>query len=278
MHDAAFAIKKFLVFLNMKNKYIKILSWNVNGLRAIEKKGFIQWFKKEAPDILCLQETKCSPDQLNDHLLNPLGYYSSWSASTIRKGYSGVAVYCRNKPLSVSDKIGRSSFDCEGRHLICDFGDFVLFNVYFPNGGQGNKRVAYKLKYYDQFLKVTESLQKKGKNLIITGDVNTAHQEIDLARPKENKENTGFLPEERAWVTKFLSKGYVDTFRHFHPKEPNHYTYWDYKTGARHRNVGWRIDYFFVNDNFLTRVKDSYILSDVLGSDHCPIGIDLKYS
>lgn len=253
---------------------MKILSWNVNGLRAVEKKGFLKWLEKEKPDILCVQETKCSPDQLTQHLLNPRGYYSFWSSATVRKGYSGVGIYTRKKPQRVSDKLGRSIFDCEGRQLICDFKDFILCNVYFPNGGQGNKRVPYKLQFYDHFLKIIDSFLKQKRHVVVTGDVNTAHTEIDLARPKENKENTGFLLEERAWITKFLSKGFVDTFRQFYPGEPGHYTYWDYKTGARARNVGWRIDYFFVNKEFFPKVRCSYILSDVFGSDHCPIGIE----
>ncbi|MDP8265360.1 MAG: exodeoxyribonuclease III [Candidatus Aceula meridiana] len=255
---------------------MKIISWNVNGIRASEKKGFLNWLKKESPDILCVQETKCAPEQLNENLLNPLGYQSFWSASTIRKGYSGVAVYAKKSPKSITDKLEKKEFDCEGRQLICDFGKFVLCNVYFPNGGQGNKRVPYKMRFYEKFLNTIESYVEKGKNVIVTGDVNTAHTEIDLARPKGNEENTGFLPKERAWISKLIKKGYVDTFRYFHPDEPHHYTYWDYKTGARARNVGWRLDYFFVNKKFLPRVKKSYILKDVLGSDHCPIGLEIK--
>ncbi|MCX5681465.1 MAG: exodeoxyribonuclease III, partial [Candidatus Omnitrophica bacterium] len=250
---------------------MKILSWNVNGIRAVEKKGFLDWFQKESPDILCVQETKCHPDQLEDDLLKPKGYKTFWSSAE-KKGYSGVAIFTKKEPKSFSQVLGKKEFDCEGRQLILDFGNFVLLNIYFPNGGAGNKRVPYKMKYYDKFLQTVDALKRKGKDVIVCGDVNTAHAEIDLARPRENEENTGFLPEERAWVSKFISHGYVDTFRHLHPQEPNHYTYWDYKTGARARNVGWRIDYFFVNGGFLPRVKSSFILKDVLGSDHCPIG------
>ncbi|MDD3374678.1 MAG: exodeoxyribonuclease III [Candidatus Omnitrophica bacterium] len=253
---------------------MKILSWNVNGIRAIEKKGFVDWIKKEDPDILCIQETKCHPDQLSDNLLKPLQYKTFWSAGE-KKGYSGVSVFSKKEPESVSTKIGKKEFDCEGRNLVLDFGDFVLFNIYFPNGGVENKRVPYKMAFYNQFLKTIESFRKKSKNVIVCGDVNTAHNEIDLARPKSNQENTGFLPEERAWITKLIKKGYVDTFRHFYPEQPDHYTFWNYKTGARSRNVGWRLDYFFVNQEFLPKVKRSYILKDVLGSDHCPIGIEI---
>ncbi len=253
---------------------MKIISWNVNGIRAIEKKGFLQWLQKVQPDILCVQETKCHPDQLSDSLLKPQGYETFWSSAE-KKGYSGVSVFTRIKPKKVTTVIGNKEFDREGRNLIIDFGDVVLLNIYFPNGGQGNKRVDYKLAFYDHFLKYVENIKKSGKHIIITGDLNTAHQEIDLARPKENVRNTGFLPQERTWVTKFLSKGYVDTFRHFHP-EGGHYTWWDYFTKARERNVGWRIDYFFVNQCLLPRVEQAYILNDVMGSDHCPIGLDIN--
>ena len=157
---------------------------------------------------------------------------------------------------------------------MADYGDFILFNIYYPNGGAGNKRVPFKMKFYDAFFKKAEALRKSGKKLIITGDVNTAHTPIDLARPKENEKNTGFLPEERAWVSKFVDAGYIDTFRHFN-KDPNHYTWWDYKTAARQRNVGWRIDYFFVTENLLPRLQKAFILKDVLGSDHCPVGIEI---
>lgn len=255
---------------------MNIISWNVNGVRAIEKKGFLEWLQKVQPDILCMQETKCHPDQLNDSLLKPKGYETFWSSAE-KKGYSGVSVFTKIKPRKVTTVIGKKEFDREGRNLIIDFGDFVLLNIYFPNGGQGNKRVDYKLAFYDHFLKYVEKIKKSGKHIIITGDLNTAHQEIDLARPKENVRNTGFLPEERAWVTKFLSNGYVDTFRHFHP-EGGHYTWWDYFTKARERNVGWRIDYFFVDQDFLPMVRQAYILNDVMGSDHCPVGLDIDIS
>ncbi len=253
---------------------MKVLSWNVNGVRAIEKKGFLSWLDQENPDILCVQETKCQPQQLTESLLKPKRYHTFWSSAE-KKGYSGVAVFTKKEPRSISTTIGQKEFDCEGRNLILDFGNFILFNIYFPNGGQGNKRVPYKLAFYDQFLKTVERYRNKKKNIIITGDVNTAHQEIDLARPKENVKNTGFLVEERAWITKLIAKGYVDTFRYFH-NEGGHYTWWDYFTKARDRDVGWRIDYFFVNQEFLPKVQDAYILKKVMGSDHCPIGLEIK--
>ncbi len=254
---------------------MKILSFNVNGIRAIEKKGFFEWMHQESPDILCLQETKAHPDQLTEVHLKREGYEAYWSSSMEKKGYSGVAIYTKIKPKSVVEGLGVAEFDIEGRTLIADFGDFILFNIYYPNGGQGNKRVPFKMRFYDAFLEKVEALRKKGKKIIICGDVNTAHEEIDLARPKQNEKNTGFLPEERAWVSKFIKCGYVDTFRHF-IKEGGHYTWWDYFTGARKRDVGWRIDYFFITENLLPRLTKAFILKDVMGSDHCPVGIELK--
>lgn len=251
-----------------------LLSWNVNGIRAIAKKGFLGWLQKTSPDILCLQETKCHPDQLGQELLKPFGYMSYWSSAE-KKGYSGVCVYTKKPPINISEKIGKKEFDREGRNLILDFGDFVLFNIYFPNGSSGNVRVPYKMAFYEHFLKVVETYQKDGRKVIICGDVNTAHKEIDLARPKENQKNTGFLPEERAWVTKLIAHGFVDTFRCFH-QEGGHYTWWDYFTAARARDVGWRIDYFFVTENLQKNLKSAFILKDVMGSDHCPIGIEIK--
>jgi len=254
---------------------MKLLSWNVNGIRAIEKKGFSDWLHKESPDVLCIQETKSHPDQLGEALLKPNGYKTYWSSAE-KKGYSGVAIFTKKEPKMVKEGIGVKEFDSEGRTLMADYGDFILFNVYFPNGSSGNKRVPFKMAFYDAFLKAAEKFKKQGRELIVCGDVNTAHTEIDLARPKENIKNTGFLPEEREWVSKFISKGYVDTFRHFN-KEPGHYSWWDYKTGARARDIGWRIDYFFVSFGFLPKVKKAYILKDVMGSDHCPVGIEIKY-
>ena len=253
---------------------MRILSWNVNGIRAVQKKGFLDWFKKEKPDILCLQETKASVDQLEDALKSVTGYESYW-CSAERKGYSGVALYTREKPRSIEYGLGKKEFDNEGRTIVADYGRFILFNIYFPNGGAGNKRVPFKLSFYDHFLKTVEKLRKAGRNIILCGDVNTAHTEIDLARPKENQKNTGFLPEERAWVSTFIERGYVDTFRHF-CKEPGHYSWWDYKTSARVRDIGWRIDYFFTNQEFLPKLKKAFILKQVMGSDHCPVGIEIS--
>ena len=253
---------------------MRILSWNVNGIRAAYKKGLLDWFKKEDPDILCIQETKAHPEQLTDDLRNVDGYESYFSSAE-RKGYSGVAIYTKQKPKKVEHGFGVKKFDSEGRILVAEYPKFVLMSIYYPNGKASAERLKYKMEFYDAFLKFANKLKKQGKNIIVCGDVNTAHKEIDIARPKENEKVSGFLPEERAWIDKFLSNGYLDTFRMFN-KEPDNYTWWDMITRARERNVGWRIDYFYVNEEFKKKVKDAFILADVMGSDHCPIGIELK--
>jgi len=255
---------------------MKIISWNVNGLRAVHRKDmFLGFVKKQKPDILCLQETKAHKDQLPEEILNINSYYSYFSSSQTKKGYSGVAIYTKEKPTKVEYGIGVKEFDEEGRIVVAHYKNFVLFNVYFPNGGGGPHRLKYKLEFYDAFLEKIERLRKRGKKIIFCGDVNTAHEEIDLARPKQNEDNTGFLPEERAWIDEVVYSGYVDTFRHFYPNKKDAYTYWDMKTRARDRNVGWRIDYFFVSSNLAPKLKSTKILSDVYGSDHCPIVLGL---
>ncbi len=256
-------------------KKLRLLSWNVNGIRAVYKKGFVDWFLKENPDILCLQETKASPEQLSEDLLNINGYKSYFSSSKIKKGYSGVAIYTKQEPIKVEHGFGIPKFDEEGRIVIAEFKEFVLINIYYPNGKASEERLKYKMDFYDAFLQYAEALKSKDKKLVICGDVNTAHKEIDLARPKENEKVSGFLPIEREWMDKFFAHGYVDTFRMFND-QPEQYTWWDMQTRARDRNVGWRIDYFFVSDNFKKNVKDAFILPDVMGSDHCPVGIEIE--
>lgn len=253
---------------------LRILSWNVNGLRAAHKKGFLEWFLAERPDILCLQETKAAPDQLPAELKEVEGYRAYFVAPAERKGYSGVASYTNIEPAEVKNGFGPKRFDREGRTQVLDFGDFRLFNVYFPNGKASAERLRYKMAFYDAFLKHVDKLKAKGESIVICGDVNTAHKEVDLARAKENEKVSGFLPEERAWLDKLIARGFVDTFRMFN-REAGQYTWWDLKTRARERNVGWRIDYFFVSDNFAGKVKAAYILPEVKGSDHCPIGLDV---
>ena len=252
---------------------IKILCWNVNGIRAAAGKGFLEWLHRESPDILCLQETKAQPDQLNEAIRDPGDYHAYWNYPE-QKGYSGVATLAREKPLRVQTGFGMPQFDSEGRTIVADFGGFTLINIYFPNGKKDGRRLQYKMDFYEAFLQFAEPLRAEGKKVVICGDFNTAHKEMDLARPKENEKVSGFLPEERAWIDKFIAHGYVDTFRTFN-REPGRYTWWDLKTRARERNVGWRIDYFFVSDNLKKNLKSSFILPNVMGSDHCPIGIDI---
>lgn len=254
---------------------MKIISWNVNGIRSVQKKGFFEWMQQEQPDILCIQETKARKEQLGPGFTEVQGYHSYFSSAE-KKGYSGVAIYTKREPLSVKCGFGIPKFDSEGRVLIADYGQFVLFNIYFPNGKASQERLDYKMEFYDAFLEYARELKGQGRKLIVCGDVNTAHREIDLARPKENETISGFLPEERAWIDKFLSQGYVDTFRSFHP-EPGQYTWWSVRAGARARNVGWRIDYFYASENTMENIRDSFIMPDVQGSDHCPLGIIVEF-
>ena len=252
---------------------MKIISWNVNGIRAVFKKGFMDWLKLADPDILCLQETKAEEAQIEKQLAEIRGYHWVFCSSTKKKGYSGVAIFSKEKPLAVEKGLGHDPFDSEGRSLIARFPGFTLCNIYFPNGKSGPERLKYKMDFYAHFLTYVNALKKKG-GVVVCGDVNTAHKEIDLARPKENSTISGFLPEERAWMDTFVANGYVDTFRLFN-QQPGQYSWWDMKSGARARNVGWRIDYFFVSGDLKPKVKNAYILPDVLGSDHCPVGMDL---
>ena len=254
---------------------MKILSWNVNGLRASHKKGAFNSIFEQDPDIFCLQETKAHPEQLLEEVRNPAGYHSYFDHSKVKKGYSGVAIYSKIKPDKVEDGLGKAELDQEGRFLAAFFGKMVVITCYFPNGGGGPERLAFKLEFYKEFFNYIENLQKKGFSVIFCGDVNTAHNEIDLARPKENEESTGFLRIERDWLDKVTAKGYVDTFRHLHPTEIK-YSWWDMKTFARDRNVGWRLDYFFISPDLLPQLKKAEILDNMMGSDHCPVWLELK--
>ena len=253
---------------------IRILCWNVNGVRAARRKGFLEWLYQESPDILCLQETKAHLDQLDLDLKEPRGYHTYWNYPE-RKGYSGVAIFTKEKPINVHYEFGDTELDMEGRVIITEYPEFMLFNIYFPNGRKDETRLKYKMDFYDVFLRFADDLKAKGKKLVMCGDFNTAHREIDLARPKENSKVSGFLPMEREWIDKFIAHGYIDTFRQFN-QEPNQYTWWDMKSGARERNVGWRLDYFFVSDNLASSIAASFIMPDVMGSDHCPVGIVLR--
>lgn len=248
----------------------------MNGLRAVIKKDKWNQIFELNPDIICLQETKAHPEQIPEEIRNPAGYTSYFDHSKMRKGYSGVAVFTKIKPEKIEYSLdGKKELDQEGRMLILHFKDFILCNGYFPNGGEDPKRLKYKLEFYEAFFKKIQKWRKQGKKIIFCGDVNTAHNEIDLARPKENSDHTGFLRIERDWLDKVTNAGYVDTFRFLHPGEIK-YSWWDMKTFARERNVGWRIDYFFVSDNLKTKVQIAEILNNVFGSDHCPVMLVMK--
>lgn len=251
-----------------------IVTWNVNGIRACSRKGFLDWLEAEGADIVCLQETKAHPEQLTPELATPEGWHSVF-ASAQKRGYSGTAIYARELAQGLEIGLGLPEFDDEGRTLVADYGDFVLINSYFPNSQHSHARLPYKLAYDAAILERCDSLRAAGREVIVCGDFNAAHTELDLARPKQNKKNAGFLPEERAWVTQALESGLVDVFRERHPGENGHYSWWSYRANARARNVGWRLDYFLCSPDIAARVTDARILKDVLGSDHCPVRLDL---
>jgi exodeoxyribonuclease-3 len=259
----------------MNKKSIEIISWNVNGIRAWERKGLFDHFIQASPEILCLQETKAHPEQLSKELQNPEGYFAYFNSSTVKKGYSGVCIYSKIEAKKIIYGLGVEELDQEGRQLTLIFEDFILINCYFPNGGGEDHRLEYKLKYFDAFLKFIKKLEKTNKNIIFCGDVNIAHTENDLARPKENAKSIGFLPIERAKIDTFIQNDYIDLFRHLNPEKIK-YTWWDVKTRSRERNVGWRIDYFFIHKNFLEKVDNLFIRDTVQGSDHCPIACKIR--
>ena len=250
---------------------VKLYSWNVNGIRAVQKKGFIDWVVETDPDILCLQETKAQVEQLDDELVNIPGYYSYFNSAE-RKGYSGTAVYTKIKPIRVWTGLPNERFNAEGRTISMEFDDFILMNIYFPNGKSKEERLQFKMDFYDELQAYVVGLVEEGKNVIVCGDYNTAHNEIDLKNPKTNEKSSGFLPIERKWMDGFEKSGFVDIFRHIYPEEVK-YSWWSYRFKARQNNAGWRIDYFFVNEAFVDKVKVAEIHNEVMGSDHCPISI-----
>lgn len=260
----------------MATRQYRLFSWNVNGIRAARKKGLLDWLALEQPDVLCLQETKIDATKLTPEVRDFPGYESHW-AHAERKGYSGVAILTRPQPQVVRVGLGAPEFDSEGRTLIADYGDFVLYNIYYPNGTRGADRVAYKLAFYEFFQQHAMEAVAQGRHVVVCGDVNTAHHPIDLARPKANEKTSGFLPEERAWMDRFVAAGFLDTFRLFHPTTPERYTWWDQTSRARDRNVGWRIDYFFVSDGLRPHVQAAEIHDQVFGSDHCPVSLTLAF-
>jgi exodeoxyribonuclease III len=251
-----------------------LISWNVNGVRAAVRKGFLDWLEKTGPDIICIQETKAHVDQLTEEVLQPNGYTGVWNQAE-KKGYSGTATFTKQKPLSSISHFGEALLDDEGRIVLTEHEEFFLFNVYFPNGGRGEIRLKYKMDFYARFLMLMEAYRKK-KPVIVCGDVNTAHHPIDLARPKQNEKTSGFMPIERAWLDELIDHNFVDTFRAYHPEEAEWYSWWDMKSRARDRNVGWRIDYFWADQKIMPKIKDAFIWRDVMGSDHCPVGITFK--
>jgi exodeoxyribonuclease III len=274
---------------------VKIISWNVNGIRACIRKGFWDWFDEQDADIVCLQETKITqhdfhklagehgliplvPNDENEELpINNSDRKIYYALATAKKaGYSGVAIFCKRKPNSIKIGLGKSEYDDEGRTLIADFGKFTLVNTYVPNGGRDLDRVPYKIKYSDYLLRKLQALRKEQKNVVICGDMNVAHTEIDIKNAKSNANNSGFTQIERDWFTKLLSKKYSDTFRVMNPDARDHYTWWSYRPGVRAKNIGWRIDYFVVTDEMMPIIKKSSIQMEQVGSDHCPIELIVR--
>ncbi len=254
---------------------MKIASWNVNGVRAAVKKGLLKWIDEYDPDILCLQEVKANTEQLEENIIKLNGYNCYWNSAK-RKGYSGTATFSKIKPLEVIfNPLGNICKD-EGRIIETKFEKFTLFNIYFPNGQKDDERLKFKLDFYDAFFEYVSESLKNGEKVVVCGDYNTAHKEIDLKNPKANEKRSGFLPIEREYIDKMLNLGFIDAFRHFH-KEGGRYSWWSYRFKARERNAGWRIDYFMVSENVLSNVKECEILDEVQGSDHCPIELILEF-
>lgn len=253
---------------------MKLLSWNVNGIRACGRKGFTDWFAEQGADVVCVQETKAHPEQLGDDLLHPEGYHSYWHSAQ-KKGYSGVATYTRRRPTRVIEGLGIPRFDREGRVLITEFRNLAVVNAYFPNSQHDHARLRYKLEFCRAIRRRLDAYRAEGRHVVLCGDHNIAHREIDLARPGDNKNNAGFLPQERGWMERLVRAGWIDTFR-ARCDEPGHYTWWSQRFGVRERNIGWRLDYFFINPELRRRLRDASIQPEVVGSDHCPVGMELR--
>jgi len=251
-----------------------ITTWNINGIRAAIKKGVITWIQSFHPDILGFQEIKAKEEQFDPSLFHELGYESIWNPA-MQPGYSGVGVLYKSRPKSYKLGFDIPIFDKEGRVIHLSYPEFEIFTIYFPNGGRGQERVQYKLDFYASLLGLCDEMHKKGKNIIITGDFNTAHNEIDLKNPKENSNISGFLPEERNWINSFLQHGFVDAYRNLYPDRVQ-YTWWTYRFKARERGIGWRLDYYLISSKLMSRVKDVIIHEDVFGSDHCPVSLEIK--
>ncbi|QKF81527.1 exodeoxyribonuclease III [Halarcobacter ebronensis] len=256
----------------------KFVSWNVNGIRAVDKKQALKWVDEANIDLLGIQETKSTKEQIPNSIF-AREYKTLLASESAIKGRSGTALFTDIEPHFQSTCPSVDILD-EGRineiHFKTDNKEIAFFNVYFPNGQSKEERLVYKMQFYDRFLEHCEKLKKDGKSIIVCGDVNTAHTEIDLARPKANEDTSGFLPMEREWITKFLKHGYIDTFRHINGNEPDNYSWWSYRANARENNVGWRIDYFYVSEDLKDNVKNAYIMGKIFGSDHCPIALEIE--
>jgi exodeoxyribonuclease-3 len=253
---------------------MRLISWNVNGIRAGQRGGFFDWLSGERADVVAIQETKARPDQLDEEVLHPNGFHSYWHSAQ-KPGYSGVALYSKKEPLRIQTGIGIPAIDNEGRVIVAEYPHFVLVNAYFPNSQREHARLGYKLEFCQAMFAFLEDLRKQGKQVVLCGDFNIAHQAIDLKNPKANEKNAGYLPEERAWMTDFLGRGYIDAFRHFE-KGPGHYTWWSYRPGVREKNIGWRLDYFCVNQEHEDRLKAVEHHPHIKGSDHCPVALTLR--
>lgn len=253
---------------------MKILTYNVNGIRSALKKGFLEWVEATNADIICLQEIKSTEEQIDPELFKNLGYESYWHPA-FKKGYSGVATFTRHTPKSVCIGCGIEKYDQEGRVLRVDMETFSILNVYMPSGSSGDLRQAFKMEWLDDFYNYTNDLKKEIPNLIICGDFNICHRPIDIHNPKSNAKTSGFLPEEREWLSKFFDNGFVDAFRHFN-SEPHNYTWWSYRANARNKNLGWRIDYHAVTEPMKERLKRAVILSEAKHSDHCPVLLEIN--
>ena len=254
---------------------MKIISYNINGIRAAEKKGLSDWLKEEAPDVVCFQELKANEDQVDLKVYEELGYHIYWHSAE-KKGYSGVAIFSKSKPKHVEIGCGIEKYDREGRVIRADFEDFSLMSTYMPSGSSGDERQAFKMEWLEDFRNYMRSLIKKHPRIIISGDYNICHQAIDIHDPVRNKNSSGFLPEEREWMSDFLSDGYIDSFRHIHPNKVDEYSWWSYRANARNNNKGWRIDYHMVSEQLKDRIENASILQEVKHSDHCPIKLIIK--